>query len=160
MLDAIPAPKKKSKTSKGALTLSPLQPVRRDFAFVMDRAVPAATVLRAANGADKKLIAGVTVFDVFEGASLGENAKSLAIEVTLQPMRKSLTDEEIDAVCRKGGRQCGIVDRRKAARLRVGLTRCRFCAQNRRFRESHSLADAVLPPYIGLHAIPPVRRFP
>ncbi len=75
--------------------------MRRDFAFVMDRSVPAATVLRAANGADKKLISGVTVFDVFEGAALGENAKSLAIEVTLQPTSKSLTDEEIDAVAAK-----------------------------------------------------------
>ena len=101
MLDAIPAPKKKGKTSKGALTLSPLQPVRRDFAFVMDRAVLAATVLRAANGADKKLISGVTVFDVFEGAALGDNAKSLAIEVTLQPTAKSLTDDEIDSVAAK-----------------------------------------------------------
>ncbi len=101
MLDAIPTPKKKGKTSKGALALSALQPVRRDFAFVMDRAVPAAKVLRAANGADKKLISGVTVFDMFEGASLGDNAKSLAIEVTLQPSGKSLTDEEIDAVAAK-----------------------------------------------------------
>jgi phenylalanyl-tRNA synthetase beta chain len=101
MLDAIPAPKRKGKTSKGALTLSALQPVKRDFAFVLDRSVPAATVLRAAAGADKKLITNVAVFDLFEGASLGENAKSLAIEVTLQPTAKSLTDEEIDVVSAK-----------------------------------------------------------
>ncbi|MFD0917316.1 phenylalanine--tRNA ligase subunit beta [Pseudahrensia aquimaris] len=101
MLDAIPAPRKKAKASKGALHLSPLQPVRRDFAFVVESAVEAASLLRAAKGADKKLITDVTVFDVFEGPSLGEGRKSIAIEVTLQPSDKSLTDEQIDAISTK-----------------------------------------------------------
>jgi phenylalanyl-tRNA synthetase beta chain len=100
-LDAIPAPRKKSKTSKGALIVSALQPVKRDFAFVMDKTVEASKVLRAANGADKKLITDVTVFDLFEGASIGEDKKSVAIEVTMQPTDRSLTDEEIDAISTK-----------------------------------------------------------
>ena len=73
-------------------------PVRRDFAFVVDRDVPAATILKAARGADKALITGADVFDLFEGASLGAGKKSVAIEVTLQPQQKTLTDEEIDKV--------------------------------------------------------------
>lgn len=100
-LQAIPAPRKKAKTSKGALNVSALQPVKRDFAFVMDKSVEASKVLRAANGADKKLITDVAVFDLFEGASIGEDKKSLAIEVTLQPTDRSLTDEEIDAISAK-----------------------------------------------------------
>ncbi|MEE9374783.1 MAG: phenylalanine--tRNA ligase subunit beta [Rhizobiaceae bacterium] len=100
-LDAIPAPRKKANRSKGALIVSSLQAVKRDFAFVMDKSVQAALVLRAANGADKKLISNVRVFDVFEGASIGEDKKSLAIEVTIQPSDKSLTDEEIDAIAAK-----------------------------------------------------------
>ncbi|MCJ8309298.1 MAG: phenylalanine--tRNA ligase subunit beta [Hyphomicrobiales bacterium] len=100
-LQAIPAPRKKAKTSKGALNISALQPVKRDFAFVMDKSVEASKVLRAANGADKKLITDVAVFDLFEGASIGDDKKSLAIEVTLQPTDRSLTDEEIDAVSAK-----------------------------------------------------------
>ena len=100
-LDAIPAPRKKANRSKGALSVSSLQPVKRDFAFVMDKSVQAALVLRAANGADKKLISNVRVFDVFEGASIGEDKKSLAIEVTIQPTDKSLTDEEIEAIATK-----------------------------------------------------------
>ena len=59
--------------------------MRRDFAFVLDRDVPAGDVVKAALAADKKLIAGVNVFDLFEGASLGAGKKSLALEVTLQP---------------------------------------------------------------------------
>ena len=58
----------------------------------------AGDVARAAMAADKKLIANVGVFDVFEGKSLGEGKKSLALEVTLQPRDKTLTDEEIEAV--------------------------------------------------------------
>jgi len=97
-LDALPEPRRKATRTKPALDLSPFQPVRRDFAFVMDRSVAAATVLRAARGADKALIADVGIFDVFEGAHLGEGRKSLAIEVTLQPRERTLTDEEIDKV--------------------------------------------------------------
>ncbi|MEL7229028.1 MAG: phenylalanine--tRNA ligase subunit beta [Pseudomonadota bacterium] len=100
-LEAIPTPRKKGGASKGALTLMPLQAVTRDFAFVMDANVPADKAIRAAQGADKKLISGAQVFDVFEGASLGEGKKSLAIEVTLQPTDKSLTDEEIEAISQK-----------------------------------------------------------
>ena len=67
----------------------------------MDKSVESALVLRAANGADKKLITDVQVFDLFEGTSIGDDKKSLAIEVTLQPMDKSLTEEEIDAISAK-----------------------------------------------------------
>ena len=72
--------------------------MRRDFAFVLGSDVLAGDVLRAAQGADKVLIANVTVFDIFEGPSLGEGKKSLAIEVTLQPREKTLTDQDIEAV--------------------------------------------------------------
>jgi phenylalanyl-tRNA synthetase beta chain len=101
ILDAIPPPRVKATKTKPPLDLSDLQPVRRDFAFVLDRTVEAAKVLRAAEGADKKLISGATVFDVFESEALGSGKKSLAIQVTLQPKGKTLTDEEIDAVGRK-----------------------------------------------------------
>jgi phenylalanyl-tRNA synthetase beta chain len=100
-LDAIPAPRGKGATSRPALDVSDLQPVRRDFAFLLDEAVKAADVIRAARSADKTLIADVNVFDVFAGKALGEGRKSLAIEVTLQPREKTMTDEEIDAVAKK-----------------------------------------------------------
>lgn len=100
-LDAIPSPRAKANRSKGALTISALQPVKRDFAFVMDKGVQSSAVLRAANGADKKLISEVRVFDLFEGASIGEDKKSMAIEVTLQPTDKSLTEEQIEAISTK-----------------------------------------------------------
>src|SRR5690606_18591679 len=101
ILDAIPLPRTKATKTKTPLVLSGLQPVTRDFAFVLERGVEAAKVIRAAEGADRKLVAGVTVFDVFESDALGAGRKSLAIAVTLQPKDRTLTEEEIDAVGRK-----------------------------------------------------------
>ena len=81
--------------------LSALQPVARDFAFVVDAEVEAAKVINAAHAADKTLIAEVTLFDVYEGKGVGEGKKSLAINVVLQPVEKTLTDAEIEAVADK-----------------------------------------------------------
>jgi len=100
-LDALPAQKAKSR-AKPRLEAADLLPVRRDFAFVLDRTVAAGDVVRAAAGADKTLIQDVTVFDVFEGGALAEEGKkSLAIEVTLQPIAETLTDKDIEAVAQK-----------------------------------------------------------
>lgn len=100
-IEAVPLAKTKSGKSRPALDASSFQPVTRDFAFVVDRAVPADKVARAALGADKTLIDMVGIFDVFEGESLGADKKSVALQVTLQPRDHTLTDEEIDAVAEK-----------------------------------------------------------
>ena len=100
-VDAIPEPKAKPTKTKPKLELSPFQAVKRDFAFVVDKAVEAGTLTRAALGADKKLITAVSVFDLFEGASLGEGKKSVAIEVTIQPVEKTLTDQDFEALVAK-----------------------------------------------------------
>ena len=97
-LDAFPAPRKKASRTRPPLHASDLMPVRRDFAFIVDDDVPAAKLVKAARAAQKNLISAVNLFDVFAGPSLGEGKKSLAIEVTLQPRDKTLTDKEIDAV--------------------------------------------------------------
>lgn len=96
-LDALPPDKKKSR-ARPALGAADLLPVRRDFAFLLDEQVPAGDVVKAASGADKALIVGVSVFDVFTGGTVPAGKKSLAIEVTLQPTERTLTDAEIEAV--------------------------------------------------------------
>ncbi|MGB0852421.1 MAG: phenylalanine--tRNA ligase subunit beta [Pikeienuella sp.] len=96
-----PFPKAKGAT-RAALTASKFQAVERDFAFVVESGVEADKILKAARGAEKKLIDGVTIFDVFSGtkaeAQMGEGKKSIAITVRLQPAQGTLTDEEIEAV--------------------------------------------------------------
>jgi len=101
ILDCIPEPKAKATRAKPALELSAFQPVERDFAFVVDRAVKAGDIVKAAQGADRKLVTNVTVFDVYEGAGIEPGKKSVAIAVTIQPREKTLTDEEIEGIARK-----------------------------------------------------------
>lgn len=99
-LHALPPEKKKTR-ARAPLNASDLLPVTRDFAFIVDKATDAAAIMRAASGAEKVMITDVSVFDVFEGKSLGDDKKSVAIEVTLQPTAKTLTDAEIDKVSEK-----------------------------------------------------------
>ena len=119
-LDAIPAAKRKSLT-KPALDASDLQAVKRDFAFLLDADVAAADVVRAAQGADRALITEVGVFDVFTGQGVPEGKKSLAIEVTLQPREKTLTDSEIEADRGEDRRRRHQGHRRRAERLALLL---------------------------------------
>jgi phenylalanyl-tRNA synthetase beta chain len=97
-LDAIPDPKRRR---KGAPDLPAFMPVRRDFAFVVDRAVTAEAVLKAARGAERQLVASVTLFDAYEGEKVEPGKKSLAVEVMFQPRERTLTDAEIEAACAK-----------------------------------------------------------
>ncbi|WP_371169567.1 phenylalanine--tRNA ligase subunit beta [Aliiroseovarius sp. 2305UL8-7] len=99
-LAKVPFPKAKG-TGRMALGASDLQPVERDFAFVVDTDVEAINLVNAAAGADKALITDVNVFDEFIGGSLGEGKKSLAITVRLQPRDATLTDKDIEAVSAK-----------------------------------------------------------
>lgn len=95
-IDAIPA----TKTGKRkALKLSDYQPVRRDFAFVVDAATPAAELVKAVNAAEKALTRNVTIFDVYEGKGVAPGKKSIALAVTLQADDRTLTDAEIEKAC-------------------------------------------------------------
>jgi phenylalanyl-tRNA synthetase beta chain len=98
ILDRVPAGKQRPTRAKPVLELSPFQPVSRDFAFIVDRSVRAGDIVRAAQGADKKLITDVSVFDVYEGKGIEDGKKSIAIAVAIQPREKTLTDQEIDAI--------------------------------------------------------------
>jgi phenylalanyl-tRNA synthetase beta chain len=100
-IEAIPEPKKKAVKTRPALALSPLMPLKRDFAFVVDRDTAAGDIVRAVHSADRQLIGGVTVFDVYEGAGVPAGKKSVAVEVTIQPREKTLEDAEIEAISAK-----------------------------------------------------------
>jgi phenylalanyl-tRNA synthetase beta chain len=101
ILERIPEGKAKATRAKPVLELSQFQPVTRDFAFVVDRAVKAADIVRTAQAVDRKLIAGVGVFDVYEGQGIETGKKSVAIAVTIQPREKTMTEQEIDALSAK-----------------------------------------------------------
>jgi phenylalanyl-tRNA synthetase beta chain len=95
-LDEVGVPKRRRRT---APILAPLQPLRRDFAFLVQVSTPAETLLRAVRSADRALIVRAGVFDQFVGEALPAGQKSLGIEIVIQPQERSLTDADIDALC-------------------------------------------------------------
>jgi phenylalanyl-tRNA synthetase beta chain len=97
ILNALPASKSKT-VARAALTNFDLMPLSRDFAFVVDDKVQAAELVKAVKGVDKVLISDVNVFDLYK---LEGGKTSLAVEVTLQPRDKTLTEPEIEALSEK-----------------------------------------------------------
>ncbi len=84
--------------ARSRLKLSSLQPVRRDFAFVVSHDVTSETLIRAIRSADKELIGDVEVFDLYSGDQVESGMKSVAVSVNLEPVVRTLTDAELDAV--------------------------------------------------------------
>lgn len=118
-LDALPAPKAKGSKARPMLRLSALQPVERDFAFLLDAGIESAKVIAAVKQAGKEVaeaaVAAVSVFDVYQGKGVPEGKKSLAIQVRLQPKDRTLTDAEIEAI---GQKIVGAVSKATGASLR------------------------------------------
>ena len=100
-LDAIPG--KKGLASFARVNYAPpaLQAVTRDFAFLVPAAAAAGELLRAVRGADKVNIVAVRLFDDFRGQGVPDGQKSLAIEVTLQPVEKSYAEADLKAIADK-----------------------------------------------------------
>lgn len=94
-ISALPAPKA---AKRKPLSTSDYQAVTRDFAFVVDSATPASDLVAAISKAEKNLLRGVTIFDVYAGKGVPEGKKSIALSVTLQATDRTLTDAEIEAV--------------------------------------------------------------
>ncbi len=85
-------------TAKTLLKTEPLQPVARDFAFLVDRSVSSDKLVKAIKSADKNLIRDVIVFDVYEGKNVAQEKKSIALSVILQPTERTLTDAELEDI--------------------------------------------------------------
>ena len=116
VLENLPEPKKKAMKTRAALALSPFMPLTRDFAFVVDRATPAGELVRPILGVDKQLIEAARVFDVYQGPGVPEGQKSVAVEVTIQPREKTLTDAEIEALT---GKIVAVAEKAVGAKLRT-----------------------------------------
>ena len=97
-LDAIPPKKAAAAFARAPYAPPALQPVVRDFAFLVEASLPAGDLLRAVRGADKATIVAARIFDDFRGQGVPDGRKSLAIEVTLQPAEKSFTEADLKAI--------------------------------------------------------------
>lgn len=97
VLEDVSLPKAKG-PARPLAELSAFQPVQRDFAFIIDETVTAEQLLRAIRGAGKPLLSDAVIFDVYAGKGIAEGRKSLAVAVTLQPVKATLKEEEIEAI--------------------------------------------------------------
>jgi len=100
-LKNIPEPKKKYRLSKKNYFVSEFQKSERDFAFVIDKNYNAGEIEKLISEADKDIIKKVLIFDVFEGGNIPEGKKSVAINVTIQSMNKTLSQKDLDQVSQK-----------------------------------------------------------
>ena len=87
-------------STRPPLTLLNLQPVRRDLAFVADETLAAESLIDTIREAGGSHLTQVHLFDVYRGAEL-HGKKSLALEIVLQPVARSLTDEELAEITQK-----------------------------------------------------------
>ena len=100
-LKNIPEPKKKYRLAKKNYFVSEYQKSERDFAFVIDKNYKAGEIEKLISEVDKDIIKKVLIFDVFEGGNMPEGKKSIAINVTIQSMNKTLSQKDLDQVSQK-----------------------------------------------------------
>ena len=97
----IPEPQKKHRLIKRNYSVSEFQKSERDFAFIIDKNYKAGDVKKIISEVDKSLIKKILIFDVFEGGNMPEGKKSIAINVTIQSMDKTLSEKDINDVSQK-----------------------------------------------------------
>jgi len=113
-LEDVPVAKSRG-PARTYLKMSPFQPVSRDFAFILAEDVAASQLLRAVKSAAGPLVSDVQLFDVYQGKTIAEGQKSLAVTITLTPQTATLSEAEIDAisdaVIAAASKNCGAVIR-------------------------------------------------
>lgn len=70
--------------------------VVRDFAFILDDSITYEQLRKFIQSKSSELLKSVKLFDVFSNKSLGENKKSLAIQLEYYSIERTLTDEEVE----------------------------------------------------------------
>ena len=100
-LKNIPEPNKKLRQSKKSFQASDYQKSERDFAFVLDKIFKVGTLEKIIREVDENLIQNVSTFDIYEGENIPNDKKSVAINVTLQAIDKTLTESDLDEISRR-----------------------------------------------------------
>ena len=97
-LDNIKQPKKSLKNQKTKYKYSDFQKSERDFAFVLDKNFKVQELIEIIINVDKDLIRSVKVFDVYEGDNIDEGKKSIALNITIQSLEKTLNEEDLNKI--------------------------------------------------------------
>lgn len=100
-IDNLPKLKLEKSTQKRKFTPNDLQPIKRDFAFIVGRELEIGNILNSVKKVSKDLITNINLFDIYQGENIDADKKSVAFSITIQPKEKVLTTEEIDAISDK-----------------------------------------------------------
>ena len=100
-LNNLPEPNKKIRYSKESFKASDYQKSERDFAFVIDKIFKIGLLEKIIKEIDSSLIKDVITFDVYEGENIPKDKKSVAINVTLQSVEKTLNEKDLDQISKK-----------------------------------------------------------
>ena len=97
-LNNIKLTKKPLKNQKTQYKYSDFQKSERDFAFVLDKNFKVQELIEIITNVNKDLIKSVKVFDVYEGENIAEGKKSIALNVTIQSLEKTLNEEDLNKI--------------------------------------------------------------
>ena len=100
-LKNIPEPNKKIRQTKKNFQASDFQKSERDFAFVIDRIFKVGLLEKIIKDIDSSIIKEVTTFDVYQGDNIPKDKKSVAINVSLQALDKTLSEKDLDQISKK-----------------------------------------------------------
>ncbi len=97
-LDNLKITKKPLKDQKKLYLVSDFQKSERDFAFVIDKNFKSQELVDIILAVDRELIKEVNIFDIYEGDNIPNNMRSIALNVTIQSMIKTLTEKDLDQI--------------------------------------------------------------
>ena len=100
-LKNVPNPNKKVRHIKSNYNVSDFQKSERDFAFVIDNSFKIGLLERLIKSVDENIIQKVSTFDVYEGENIPKNKKSVAINVILQALDRTLNEKDLEQVSQK-----------------------------------------------------------
>ena len=100
-LKNIPQPNKKVRQTKSNYNVSDFQKSERDFAFVIDKSFKIGLLERLIKSVDENIIQKVSTFDIYEGENIPKDKKSVAINVILQSLDRTLDEKDLDQASQK-----------------------------------------------------------
>lgn len=96
-LDNLPQKVKKKGVRRKVFSVNDLQISKRDFAFWVDKDVEVGKILDFVKDMNRETIKSIHLFDIYEGKD--DDKKSVAFSITIQPQDKTMTGDEIEAIC-------------------------------------------------------------
>jgi phenylalanyl-tRNA synthetase beta chain len=97
-VDNLKQTKKSLRDQKKIYQVSDFQKSERDFAFIINKNFKSQELIEIISNIDKELIRDVNIFDIYEGENIPNDMKSIALNVTIQSMTKTLNEKDLEKI--------------------------------------------------------------